>query len=122
MAFSRGSRLTSHEVPPWLRSTPKHNPSVQCGGPPSAARARTDADPICGPRDHVAQPDLPLIRDESRQTNPVGLALTRLLGFACRGFLPRHVTGSRAASAALDRRPKRRAWAERRSPCAHELA
>src|SRR5215470_8302310 len=95
----------------WLRSTPKNNPSVQCGGPPSAARTRTDADPICGPRNHIAQPDLRLVRDESRQTNPIGLALTRLLGFACRGFLSGHVTGSRAASASFDRRTPRRAWA-----------
>src|SRR6516164_5029886 len=57
---------------PWLRSTPENDPPVERGGPPRAAGARTDADAICGARNHLAQPDLPLIRDESGKANPVG--------------------------------------------------
>src|SRR5262245_59613169 len=68
---------------PCLRSTLKNDPPVQRGGPPAATGAGTDADPIHGPRNHVPQPDLLLIRDESRQTNLVRPTLSRLLGFVC---------------------------------------
>ena len=104
---------------PWLRSTPKNNPPVQCGGPPPAACARTDTDSICRPRNHLPEPDLPLIRNESRQANAVGSRLARRLGFSC----PlRHGTNSCAASASFDRRTRHRARAARWRLCAHRLA
>ena len=104
---------------PWLRSTPKNNPPVQCGGPPPAACARTDTDSICSPRNHLPEPDLPLIRNESRQANAVGSRLARRLGFSC----PlRHGTNSCAASASFDRRTRHRARAARWRLCAHRLA